>query len=185
MISKFKTYIIILVSIIFITNISAQNLKTKSGVIKIYSETPAFTIDGDNKKCIATLNTQTGEVEVSLLVRSFEFDDAVVKEQFNVNYIESHIYPKSTFSGKITNNADIDYTKNGEYTFTIQGELTIHGVTRPITEQGVIKVENGNVTVDFNFDILLTDYDVKIQKAYKHAIKNDVSLICELVFKEK
>ena len=79
----------------------AQKHITKTGTIEIFSETPLFTIEGVNKKVASILNTETGEIVSSTLIRSFKFEEALVEEHFNENYLEPHKFPKSTFKGKI------------------------------------------------------------------------------------
>jgi len=55
-----------------------------------------------------------------------------MQEHFNENYMESDKFPKSTFKGKITNNASIDYKKDGIYPVDVAGDLTIHNVTQAV-----------------------------------------------------
>ncbi len=93
------------------TSASAQKYITKTGTIEIFSETPLFVIDGVNKKVASILNAENGEVVASTLVRSFRFEEALVEEHFNENYLEPHKFPKSVFKGKITNFDKVDLTK--------------------------------------------------------------------------
>ncbi|MFY0673235.1 MAG: YceI family protein [Bacteroidia bacterium] len=182
---KIKLLLIAIFTVAMLTNAFAQKYITKTGKIDIFSETPAFTIEAENRTCASILNTETGDVVVSLLVRSFDFEEALVEEHFNENYIESHKFPKSTFKGKITNNDDIAYDKNGEYKFDITGDLNIHGVTKAVTQQGVITVNDGVITANIEFIVSLKAYEVKIEKAYTHAIKDEIALTCEFSFETK
>ena len=63
-------------------------------------------------------------------MKSFEFKKKLMQEHFNENYVESDTYPNSTFKGKITNMDDVDLDTNGKYKVNVEGELTIHGVTK-------------------------------------------------------
>lgn len=155
---------------------SAQKYITKTGTIEIFSQTPLFTIEGINKKVASILNAETGDVVASTLVRSFKFEEALVEEHFNENYMESHKFPKSVFKGKITNYKNVDFSKNGEYNIIIEGKLTIHGVTNYIKEEGTLNINNGNISAKTAFPVSLKAYGIKVEPAYKKAIKDEIEL---------
>jgi len=154
----------------------AQKYITKTGTIEIYSETPLFIIEGVNKKVASILNTETGEVVSSTLIRSFKFEEALVEEHFNENYLEPHKFPKSIFKGKITDYKKIDFSKDGKYDIMIEGKLTIHGVTNYIKEKGSLVIKNGEISAKSDFPVSLKAYGVKVEPAYKKAIKDDILL---------
>jgi len=154
----------------------AQKHITKTGTIEIFSKTPLFTIEGVNKKVASILNTETGEIVSSTLIRSFKFEEALVEEHFNENYLEPHKFPKSTFKGKIIDYKSVDFLKDGIYDIMIEGKLMIHGVTNYIKEKGIITIKDGNISAKSEFPVSLNAYEVKIEKAYKNAIKDDILL---------
>ncbi len=172
---KIKLIVLIIFSFIYTEAIS-QKYITKTGKIEIFSQTPLFTIDGVNKKVASILNAANGDIVASTLVRSFRFEEALVEEHFNENYLEPNKFPKSIFKGKIVNFSDVDINKNGTYDITIAGKLTIHGVTHDISEPGKLIVKDGNITGTTSFNVSLQDYKVKIEKAYKKAIKDAILL---------
>ena len=63
--------------------------------------------------------------------------------------MESAKYPQAKFRGKI--NEKIDYAKAGENKVTCTGDLTIHGVTKPVTLTGTLTVSDANVMLDSKF----------------------------------
>jgi len=167
--------VVVLLSSLY-TTAGAQKYITKTGKIEIFSETPLFTIDGVNKKVASILNAENGEVVASTLVRSFRFEEALVEEHFNENYLEPNLYPKAIFKGRILNFDEINLSEDGTYEITISGELTIHGQTRPITEEGELVITAGNITATTRFEVSLEDYKVEIERAYKNAIKDEILL---------
>ena len=74
-------------------------LQTKNGVIEFFSKTPVEDIYAKNSETSALLNPSTGETAFSLSVNAFKFENKLMEEHFNENYLESEKYPKSTFSG--------------------------------------------------------------------------------------
>ncbi|MCK5537098.1 MAG: YceI family protein [Bacteroidales bacterium] len=176
-------YVLLLVFSGLMINSFAQKHITKSGNIEIFSQTPLFTIEGVNKKVASILNTETGDIVASTLMRSFKFEEALVEEHFNENYAESHKFPKSTFKGKITDYKKIDFTKDGTHTITIEGKLLIHGATNYVKEQGVLTIKDGNISAKTQFNVSLKAFEIQVEKAYEKAIKDEIELKIHFDFK--
>ena len=89
--------------LVVVTAANAQKYMTKNGFIGFFSHTPMEDIKGDNNQVAAVLDITSGEMVFQALIKSFHFDQALMEEHFNENYIESDKFPKSSFKGKITN----------------------------------------------------------------------------------
>jgi polyisoprenoid-binding protein YceI len=85
-----------------------------------------------------------------------------MQEHFNEEYMESDKYPKTDFSGIITNLAEINFSKDGEYKAKVSGKLQIHGISHEVSEPGVIIVKGDKITLKSEFNIKLADYKVLI-----------------------
>src|SRR5215216_632025 len=68
---------------------------TKSAKVNFFSETPLEDIDGKNKSAVAVLDTKTGSLQFSVLIKGFEFKNEEMQEHFNEDYMESDKLPKS------------------------------------------------------------------------------------------
>jgi polyisoprenoid-binding protein YceI len=154
----------------------AQKFLTKNGHIKFYSETPIETIEADNQQVNAALDTQTGDLVFKVLMKSFQFEKALMQEHFNENYVESHKYPNATFTGIIGNHKDIDFKTPGTYNAIIEGDLTIHGVTQKISEKGTFTVEEEKIMGYSKFIVKPADYDIKIPKAVVNNIAEEIEV---------
>ena len=119
--------IFFLISLSLITlAVSAQDKYfTKTGKIHFDATTPSSPekIDGVNKSSICVIDTKTGNIQFSLLMKGFEFERALMMEHFNENYVESDKFNKTTFKGTITNNESINYSKDGVYPAKVKGKL--------------------------------------------------------------
>lgn len=167
---------ILMIALLASLSVQAQKLITKEGVIEIFSETSLFTIEAKNQTVASILDPASGDVVASTLVRSFKFREALVEEHFNENYMESHRFPKSVFQGKITNNDEVDYNVDGTYKVNIEGDLTLHGVTKPLKTSGTISVRKGKISANTEFNVSLAAYSIKIESKYKNRIDDSIKL---------
>ncbi len=157
-------------------NGNAQKFYTKNGLISIYSKAPVEDIKADNNEVLSVINTQTGEVQFSLLNTGFHFKKALMEEHFNEDYMESDKYPKSTFKGKITNLKEIDFTKDGTYNATVSGDLSMHGVTNKVISNGTISIKAGLISATSKFKIQLPDYKIIIPSIVKNNIAETIEI---------
>lgn len=115
----------------------------------------------ENKTVIASLNTKTGAVAFEALVKNFSFSNPKIQEHFNAaNWMDSDKFPKATFIGTISNIAEINFKANGTYTANVTGNLTMHGVTKPVTTTATIVINGKKVKSSSNFTVALADYGV-------------------------
>jgi polyisoprenoid-binding protein YceI len=71
--------------------------------------------------------------------------------------------PSSTF--KITSVKPIAGAKAGEPNYTVSGDLTIKGITKPQTFPATVKLAGNTVEATANFPINRIDYDIKYRAA--------------------
>jgi len=170
-------YLILAAAFFFFTSAAfAQKFYTKTGKITFTSNASLEDIEAKNKSVVSILDTKAGTLQFSVLMKSFEFEKALMQEHFNASYVESDKYPKAEFKGMITNNKDINYTKPGTYTAKVKGLLTIHGVTKPVTTTGIIKVESDGLKSTSSFEVKLADYKIAVGAGVKDKIAKSVKI---------
>ncbi len=160
-----KKVILITLSVFTISvSASAQKYFTKAGKITFDATAPSSPeqIEAVNRSATAVIDTKTGAIQFSVLVKGFSFERALMEEHFNENYMESNKFPKSEFKGTITNNSAIDYSKDGSYNVKVQGKLTLHGVTKDVTTDGKLVIQGGKINATADFSVLLADYSISI-----------------------
>jgi polyisoprenoid-binding protein YceI len=149
---------------------------TKTGRVAFYSKAPLEDIEATTKTASALLDTKTGALQFSVLMKGFEFEKALMQEHFNESYVESEKYPRAEFKGTIVNNGEINYSKDGSYPARVKGKMTLHGVTRDVETTGTIRVSGGKVETSSVFNLLLSDYKVKIPPMTKDKIANSIRI---------
>lgn len=161
-------------NIVFAVN--AQKYMTKNGFIGFYSHTPMEDIKADNNQVAGVLDTSTGEMVFQALIKSFHFDRALMEEHFNENYMESDKFPKASFKGKITNLSAVDFSKNGTYNVTVEGDLTIRDATNKISIKGTLEVVTGGINANSIFNIVPEDYKIKIPGVVREKIDKNLEV---------
>lgn len=159
------------------TAFAQTKLFTKTGSISFKSKTALENIEARNNKVLSVWETNTGNIEFSLLIKGFNFEKALMQEHFNENYMESDKFPKAIFKGVMENSKDILLTANNNYQLKINGTLTMHGVTKQITVPANIKVTNGETSASANFSILLQDYNIKIPGLVADRINKKIDIV--------
>lgn len=164
----------------------AQNIViTKTGKISFYSRSKVEKVEADNNEVSSILNTQSGELVFAVLLKGFHFDRALMEEHFNENYVESSKFPKATFKGKVTNIASVNFAKDGAYPVTVDGELTMHGVTKTISSNGSVNVKAGKLSAFSKFSIKLKDYNISIPSLVGDKISEDIDITVDCKYEPK
>jgi polyisoprenoid-binding protein YceI len=170
--------------ILFAITVVGQNYVTRTGYIRFYSEAPLENIEAINRQVNSALNSSTGEFVFRVLMKSFNFEKALMQEHFNENYVESHKFPNASFQGTVTNISDIDFEKPGTYKATVEGELTIKDATKKISHEGTFEVKKDEVVGKSMFTILLADYNVTIPSAVTKNISPEIEITVEVQLKK-
>ncbi len=155
---------ILVLSLAVVTAVSfAQKKKTTSSATVSFDATTKLDAlpKADNKTVVAALNTKTGDVAFEAVVKNFSFANPKIQEHFNgAQWMDSDKFPKATFKGKITNLSAVNFKADGTYSATVEGDLTMHGVTKKITAPATIAVSAGKITTTSEFSVKVADYNV-------------------------
>ena len=165
--------------------VNGQVYYTKNGNITFFSKSILEDIQADNNQVISVMNVETGTLQFSALNNAFHFPKAKMEEDFNDNYIESNKYPRSTFSGTISNVRDVDFGKDGSYSVMIKGDLTIHGVTKNITTRATVTVSNGNISAAATLNVLVKDYKISVPSIVEKKIAESIQIKVNCNYQKK
>ena len=179
---KLKTTPFLLTFLLVSMSGIAQKYFTRTAEVTFFSEAPTENIEAENRQVTCILNTDNGEIAFSVQMKGFHFEKALMEEHFNENYVESHKFPKSTFKGKILDYNKIDIKKDSKYNVTVEGEMSLHGVTKNIKADGEISRVGNQVLISSKFDMKVEDFKISIPKAVINKIAEsiEVSLMATL-----
>ncbi len=160
----------------------AQRYFTRVGTISFFSESILENIEAHNKQVSSFIDFSTGEMVFSVPMKAFQFKKALMQEHFNENYIESDKYPKGTFKGTIDNIKTINLQQDGTHKVKVNGQLTIHGITKPIAADGIMEVKAGKITGKSTFTITPEDYNIEIPLLVRNHIAKIIQINVQLLY---
>jgi len=133
-------------------NSFGQAKLSKMSYVSFYSELED--VLAENYSGVSELNPQTGSLIFSFAIQSFTFENAMMQKHFNEkDVMNSREFPKAKFVGSITNNADVNYSADGEYKVNVKGSMTIKGTVNPIETNATIKILSGKIYASATFKL--------------------------------
>ncbi|GGD58994.1 YceI family protein [Muriicola marianensis] len=155
--------------------VSAQETyRTEEAKIIFDASTPLEDIYAVNEKVNMVLS-ENGELASLLLVREFNFKKKLMQEHFNENYIESDKYPKAFFVGKMES-FDRELITEEPQPFELSGDLTLHGVTRPITTTVHLNRDGDSIVVETAFVVRTEDHKIKVPRLLFKKIAEEIQV---------
>jgi polyisoprenoid-binding protein YceI len=139
---------------------NAQLFLTNTGESSFFSETPIENIVAVNKEVACIVNITSGEIAVKIRNVSFHFQNKLMEEHFNENYMESSKFPNATFKGKMQEN--IDFKKEGTYEVSAKGILEMHGVKKEKILKGKLTIGKDQLILICDFEVKLVDYKIEV-----------------------
>ena len=169
-IRNIKSLVAVLVLVLLVCNMQLANAQTpnaqkvyatKTGQIFFNATGGAVPIAAVNNQVDSKFVDATGQIIFGVLVKGFKFENQLMEDHFNENYMESTQFPKADFKGYIKNTKEINFEKDGTYPITIEGNLTIHGTSQKVSTNGTLQIAAGKPSITGEFSIKIKDYGIK------------------------
>jgi hypothetical protein len=174
-------YFLLLISLF---HIPGQRLINRSGKVEIISKAPLETIKAVSNRLNGVIDLDRQEFAFSVDVRSFNgFNSPLQKEHFNENYLESNIYPKAVYTGKLLDNLDIN--KQGKYTIRSKGWLNIHGIAQEKIIKSYLEIKDKKLIINSSFKILLQEHNINIPLIVHQKIAEEIEINIHIDFNIK
>ena len=157
-------------------------LITKEGTTTFFSHSPIEDIEAVNVKTTAAINFTKGDLVVKMLIKHFTFENALMQEHFNENYMESEKYPAAIFKGKLVHDHGIDLNQDGTHEVMVSGQLTIRGISKPVKTPATITVTGTQVTATTKFIARPADFDIEIPSVVVKNIAEEIEVSTSLAF---
>ncbi len=166
-------------------------------VIKFVSKAPIETIEGVASRTdgyievdLADAASASGQFEVDLTTVKTGIDmrDQHMRERF----VHTDSFPKATFKlTKITKSGQKTLADGQPIDIEAQGEMTIHGVTKPVSVSGTVtymkeseetqaRLPGDLLHVDVSFPILLSDFNIERPKMLFMKLSDKVGIAVDV-----
>ena len=177
MVLQIIKYILVLGALI--TSLSAQVWLADTCNVSFFSEAPLENIEAQSTmpkgSTYAAYNQATGKLNFKIPILSFRFENGLMEEHFNENYMESEKYPYATFKGKLSHEGD---------SVVAEGVFQVHGVTKSRKLKGVL-VKGEKLILKGSFIVITKEHKIKIPKLLVKNIAEEikVDIYCEFIQK--
>lgn len=149
--------------------------KVKKSVVRFHSEAPKELITASSKQLKGLVDFDKGTFLFKVKMNSFEgFNNELQREHFNENYIESHLFPEATFSGKIIETLDLSKTQST--TIRAKGKFTLHGMQKECIINVILNTEGQTIELQSDFFIFLQDFNIKIPKVVYNKLASKIAI---------
>lgn len=161
------------ISILFIQTVSSQEYITRQGQVTFFSYTTVENIEASNNQVLSIIDIANGDIAVSMLMRTFSFKKALMQEHFNESYIESDLYPKATFEGKLTN---FDAASEAIQTRMIRGNFTLRGISKTLAIKVQITKTAGGYIISGETEIKIDDFKINVPPILEPNIAKNIKV---------
>ena len=168
--SSVKTFPFIFLFILF-QNVQGQEnvLRCKNGTVEFLSEAPLETIRAKSNLAQGVISTQENEFLFEVAILSFNgFNSQLQREHFFENYMETSLYPKAFFAGKLIE--EVDWSSKNPQSVRAKGDLNIHGVSHQRILIIDIIPEGEGILLQSEFEIAVKDHDIYIPRMVEQKI---------------
>ena len=145
----------------------------ENGHVSFTSDAPLELIKASNEKLTGLLNAKDRSFSFRVLIKDFEgFNSSLQRVHFNEDYLETELFPSSTFKGRIIE--EIDLSIPGEYKIRAKGKLSIHGVEIDRIVRCDLVVTKKQIDVTASFTVFIADHNISIPSILNQKIAREI-----------
>lgn len=126
-----------------------------------------------NASATAILNIETGEIASLALMKGFHFENSLMEEHFNENYIESETYPKAVFRGNLQN-FDHSLLTEDPTEVTVDGKLKLREKEKGVHTTLSLQKVGDAIIMKGSFQVTPSDFEIEIPKIVANKIAKEV-----------
>lgn len=135
-----------------------QTYMTKSGHAEFDSSVPLHSFTGKSDHLVGKINLDDSTVDFYLDVNTLETGISK-RDKDMLETLEAEEYPFAEFFGKL--NSPFDPDKEGAQKVTVDGEFTVHGVTKEISVEGTLENTSEGLQLDAAWTLNMEDYNIE------------------------
>jgi polyisoprenoid-binding protein YceI len=178
LLKKMKTHFTFLLIVFILLGIKSsvgQSLfESKGSIVSFTSDAPLENISASTTSMKGLLNTETNSFAFTIEISTFKgFNSDLQREHFNENYLESDLYPKASFEGKLIDKFN---PTSSSQKIRAKGSFTIHGVKKERIIDILITKKGDSYLIVSDFSVPLKDHGIRIPKIVNQKISENISV---------
>lgn len=131
---------------------------TDSGLAEFTSSVPLHTFTGSSNNLTGMIDLQENIVDFYLDLSTLKTGiDRRDRDMYRTLNVEEH--PFAEFTGSLTSSFDNESTQSQPV--IVEGEFTLHGVTREVTIEGELQKQGDELHLEAEWVLLLNDYNLE------------------------
>ncbi|MGH1437357.1 MAG: YceI family protein [Lewinella sp.] len=143
--------------------------QTREGKVSFLSDAPLEMIAASSEELRGVLDIEENTFAFAVNISSFDgFNSPLQRQHFNENYLESTLFPQTSFKGRIIE--QVDFGKDGEYVIRAKGILNVHGVERERIIKSTLVVKGNSISITSNFSVRLDEHNITIPRIVNQKI---------------
>ncbi len=178
---SFKYFTLILFGVLTFVPVavSSQNYYKGGGDVLFISEAPLEVIKAESSQLEGVIDLDKMKFAFKIKVNTFDgFNSSLQKDHFNEHYLETDLYPEATFTGSII--LDEPCLSNCSSSGIFKGKFTIHNESKIEVIPVSFKIKADTVFISSQFNVLLSDFNIKIPRIVQSKISPDIDVVVEL-----
>lgn len=180
-----KHILLLTLSIVLgVSVLNAQTYKTRDGYLTFNPNKDQSHKDyaAASKEATAVLKVETSEVALLVPMKTFHFNNALLEEHFNENYLHTDKIPNASYKGKLIGFTKDMLAKDGTYNFSSEGQITLHGVTKDFKSPVKLEVKNKVATFYCDFPVKAEDFKIDIPAVVKPKLADQTPISATIKF---
>jgi len=148
--------------------------EVKKGSIHFASAAPQEKIEATSAALKGLLNVDDNAFAFTAEIQTFEgFNSGLQREHFNENYMESRIYPKAIFTGKLIDKFN---PESASQKVRAKGQLDIHGIKKERIIDVTLEKKANTYSFTSAFNVALIDHGITMPKIVFQKIAETISV---------
>ena len=162
----------------------SQSYLTKSGHVEFDSSVPLHSFTGVSDRLVGKISLPDSTVDFYVDVNTLETGIGK-RDRDMLKTLDAENHPFAEFYGKLV--SDFNPQNNDPQKVIVEGQFTVHGVSKPVTIDGTLQKTNNGLRVDADWTLNMKDYNIKPPGIlfYRVSEKIDLSISATLPLNTK
>lgn len=159
----YRCHILALLLLIAVaTPLHAQQFYGENGYAEFESRAPALTFTGVSDNLVGLIDLMERTVDFYLDLNTLDTGISLRNRHMRDSYLRTNVHPFAEFKGRFTEDSTIDPMEESTQNVRVEGEFTIHGITRQREVEGTLTFDDeGNMLVlEASFEVALDDHNI-------------------------